>query len=340
MLYRPHVPVLTDVIIDLFRPASRDSLLDATLGTGGHTKAYLMASEPGGTVVGLDSDPRAIAAAQHYLFNYLDRVKFINTNFAFLKDSIVGGGILTSAGGNVISTGLKPVLKGQAAIAPNNTSNSLFTHILFDLGLGSHQLDDPAAGFSFQSDGPLNMKFGADSPLPDSSFQAVNYATQRLGHHPNAYELISQLSVPELTLLLHTLGEERYAGRIAQAIKRRIPATTHELAATVQQAVPASYEHGRINPATRTFQALRLAVNRELEALAVALPQAADLLQANGTIAVISFHSLEDRIIKQFFRQSKLSVVTKKPLTATPEEIKRNPRARTAKLRAARKTPG
>jgi 16S rRNA (cytosine1402-N4)-methyltransferase len=160
-----------------------------------------------------------------------------------------------------------------------------------------------------------------------------------LGHYPTAAELIAHQSDLELRHIIQTLGEERYAGRIAQALKRQHPATTEELADTVRQAVPKSYEHGRIDPATRTFQALRLAVNRELEALSQALPQAADLLVDNGTLAVISFHSLEDRIVKQYLRQSSLNVLTKKPLVAGTEEINCNPRSRTAKLRAAIKKP-
>lgn len=341
MLYHQHLPVLTAEIIDLFRPAPTDTLLDATIGTGGHALAYLAASGPNGKVIGLDTDAKAVAAARHYLVEYHDRVTLLTANFAFLKDSLMGGGIL---GQEATSPSVAQSMEtdGQNAlpgVSNQNTSKGLFTHILFDLGIGSHQLDDPTAGFSFQSDGPLNMRFGTGEQLPDSSFQCVNYVTQRLGHLPTAYELIARLSVPELTLIIRTLGEEKYAGRIAEAIKSHLPATTHELSGTVAQAVPAHYEHGRINPATRTFQALRLAVNRELEAIAQALPQAVDLLSENGTIAVISFHSLEDRIVKQFFRQSSLSLVTKKPITAAADEIKRNPRSRTAKLRAARKQP-
>jgi 16S rRNA (cytosine1402-N4)-methyltransferase len=342
MLYHQHIPVLTAEIVDLFRPTPTDTLLDATLGTGGHALAYLIASKPGGTVVGLDADAKAIATAKHYLAAYQDRVTFLTANFAFLKDSLIGGGILDSAASHPSAA---PSIAPDGQSTPpskvnKNTSHCLFTHILFDLGIGSHQLDDPTAGFSFQCDGPLNMKFGMGDKLPASSFQCVNYATQRLGHLPTAYELIARLSVPELTLIIRTLGEEKYAGRIAQAIKQQLPSTTQELSTIIAQAVPAHYEHGRINPATRTFQALRLAVNRELEALAQGLPQAADLLAENGTIAVISFHSLEDRIVKQYFRQSSLSLVTKKPITATANEIKSNPRSRTAKLRVARRKPG
>jgi len=342
MLYRPHTPVLTETIIKLFRPTARDILLDATLGTGGHAKAFLIASAPDGKVIGLDADAKAIVAAAHYLADYKNRVTFVTANFAFLKDSLMGGGILGSTGSNPSANRDRLGKKGQTlktSPAIKHTSNGLFTHILFDLGIGSHQIDDPTAGFSFLSDGPLRMLFGPNVHLPDSSFQSVNYATERLGHYPTAGELIAKLSVPELTLLIQILGEEKYAGRIAQAIKFSLPSTTQELATTIQQAVPVSYEHGRINPATRTFQALRLAVNRELEAISMALPQAADLLQANGLLAVISFHSLEDRVVKQFFRSSRLEMVAKKPLTASVDEIKRNPRSRTAKLRAARKPP-
>lgn len=340
MLYQRHTPVLTAELIDLFQPKSTDILLDATIGTGGHAAAYLATSAPGGQVVGLDADAKAIASAQHYLSAYQDRVTLLTANFANLKDSLLGGGILTSAANHpsVVPTGAPADQNVNPSLVIKKAPKGLFTHILFDLGIGSHQLGYEAAGFSFQSDGPLDMRFGSNQ-LPDSAFSSINYLTKRLGHSPTAQELLDHLTVAELTLLIKTLGEEKFAGRIAQAIKRHVPATTQTLAALISSAVPASYEHGRIHPATRTFQALRLAVNRELEALVQALPQATNLLAPEGIIAVISFHSLEDRIVKQFFRRS-LPAINKKPLRPSAAEIKSNPRARTAKLRAAKKPPG
>lgn len=185
------------------------------------------------------------------------------------------------------------------------------------------------------------MAYGALSKLPASQLQSLNWLESKLGVLPDVADVITHLSEEELSDLIRVYGEERYAGRIARALKRALPAAwrAKTLAQVIVDAVPARYEHGRIHPATRTFQALRLAVNRELEALSAALPQAVELLAPAGVLAVISFHSLEDRIVKNFFRDRKsmLETLTKKPITATAEEISQNPRSRSAKLRAATK---
>ncbi|MFH1353667.1 MAG: 16S rRNA (cytosine(1402)-N(4))-methyltransferase RsmH [bacterium] len=311
-----HRPVLTEEILALFQLKSGGRLLDATLGHGGHTAAYLTVAS-GSTVVGLDADPRALNQAKQNLKQFGDRVTYLHANFANLQDSLTGGGILPPK----------------------------FSHILFDLGLGSHQLADTRRGFSFQSSGPLSMRYGELRHMPDSHLTAVNHLTERLGHYPDAIELIMGLTPEQLAELIRFYGEERYARRIAAAIKSA-PGPLRDAAALAQviaSSTKTGYERGRIHSATRTFQALRLAVNRELEALEVVLPQAVDLLETKGVLAVISFHSLEDRIVKYFFRQHEnLEVLTKRPVTASQEEITNNPRARSAKLRAARlitKTP-
>jgi len=304
-----HTPVLVEEIIAIFNPTAESRLLDATLGNGGHTKAYLAKAGPGATVVGLDADPTAIATAQQELKEYDGRVTYINKNFANLNDALIGGGIVEP---------------------------SMFTHILFDLGIGSHQLADLARGFSWQSDTSLNMGYGPLKNLPPSNLPAINHLTNHLGKYPNAIDLIRQLAVSDLAKLLSEYGEERFAKRIANALKQANIETAHDVADVVHQAVPSRYDGGRLNPATRTFQALRLGVNRELEALAKALPQAIKHLAVGGTIAVISFHSLEDRIVKRFFKDAALTVLTKKPIRPMPEEIALNPRARSAKLRAAK----
>ncbi len=195
--------------------------------------------------------------------------------------------------------------------------------ILLDLGLSSFLLEGSGRGFSFLADEPLDMRM--DTRLPRT-----------------AKDLVNQLSRLQLEELIRAYGEERFASRIAKAIceaRRKKPIrTTRELAEIIMQAVPAKYRHGRLHPATRTFQALRLAVNRELENLKKFLETAPEVLKPGGRLVIISFHSLEDRLVKQAFRNdSRLLVLTKKPVTPSAEEIARNPRARSAKLRAAQR---
>lgn len=202
--------------------------------------------------------------------------------------------------------------------------------MLFDLGVSSAQLDRPERGFSFLADGPLDMRMDQ-------------------GGGPTAADLLARLSEKELADLIYRYGEERYSRRIARAIARvrvhRPLRTTGDLAAVIQGAVPPSYRRGRLHPATRTFQALRIAVNRELEVLEGALREAAAVLAPGGRLCVISFHSLEDRIAKQTFRTLSrgatacLRVLTKKPVVPSDREVRENPRARSAKLRVAERLP-
>lgn len=197
--------------------------------------------------------------------------------------------------------------------------------ILFDLGVSSHQLDTPSRGFSFRAEGPLDMRSDSTNPM-------------------TAATMIAEMDEQELADCLYRYGEERASRRIARAIKQQwySAMTTTELAAVVERVLPRSGTRG-IHPATRTFQALRIAVNRELDNLEAALPQAVDLLRPGGRLAVISFHSLEDRLVKWFFRNEahhhstggRLGILTKKPLTASREECAANPRSRSAKLRVA-----
>lgn len=198
--------------------------------------------------------------------------------------------------------------------------------VVFDLGVSSAQLDQPERGFSFLADGPLDMRM------------------DRSGG-PTAADLLNRLPESELADLIYRFGEERYSRRIARAVVRaremRPLLTTLDLASVIREAVPPSYRHGRLHCATRTFQALRIAVNRELDVLEEALRTAADVLAPGGRLCVISFHSLEDRIAKRTLRSLSqgpgpcLSILTKKPQTPTEEERRGNPRARSAKLRVA-----
>ncbi len=196
--------------------------------------------------------------------------------------------------------------------------------VIFDLGVSSPQLDRAERGFSFREDGPLDMRMD-----------------QREGR--TAADLVRDLPETELADLIYQLGEERYSRRIARAIVQArmqgVIGTTWQLAAVVERAVPASYRHGRIHCATRTFQALRIAVNRELDVLEPALRDAVDILAPGGRVCAVSFHSLEDRIVKHTFRslangsEASVRVLTKKPVTASESERSRNPRSRSAKLR-------
>jgi 16S rRNA (cytosine1402-N4)-methyltransferase len=202
--------------------------------------------------------------------------------------------------------------------------------VLFDLGVSSPQLDDPARGFSFMQDGPLDMRMDQ-------------------GAGETAADLVNSREEQELADIIFQYGEERYSRRIARAIVRernRGPIqTTGVLASLVAGAVPPAYRHGRIHCATRTFQALRIAVNRELERLEPSLRDAVDVLAPRGRICVISFHSLEDRIVKHTFRSlaqgpaARLALLTKKPILSSEQECRENPRARSAKLRVAERLP-
>lgn len=299
-----HLPVLLEETVRALavRPGGR--YLDCTLGDGGHARAILERSSPGGELLGIDADPQAIAAAEGRLREYGGKVRLANENFADLEAICM-------------KYDFRPV-----------------HGVLFDLGLSSRQLGDQGRGFSFQNDGPLDMRFSPDQET-------------------SAADIINQSSEAELAEMIRSYGEEPHSRQIARRIvKERPVATTLELAKIVEQAVGG--RKGKIHPATKTFQALRIAVNQELGNLKSALEQAVKLLGFGGRLVVISYHSLEDRIVKQFMsRESKdcicppgiprcvcghsasLSLVNKRVVTPSPEEVAANPRSRSAKLRAA-----
>lgn len=196
--------------------------------------------------------------------------------------------------------------------------------LLIDLGFSSEQLEGSKKGLAFTADEPLTMTYSPDEAP--------------------AYQILAELSEPEIKEMIQELGEERYAARIARAIysreRRELIRTTRELAEVIRAAVPGNYEHGRLNPATRTFQALRIYVNDELGNLRKVLGELPEIVRPGGSVAIISFHSLEDRIVKHEFRRlaqdNILEILTKRPIEASDEEISKNPRARSAKLRLAR----
>ncbi len=282
------------------RPRTRGWYLDCTVGLGGTAERVLQCSGPDGVLIGIDHDPMAVTHAHARLYAYRSRVRLMCENFRHVKTVM------------------------------RMANRELVDGILFDLGVSSWQLDQPERGFSFQQDGPLDMRMNPTCGQP-------------------AETLVNTLPETHLATIIHTLGEERYARRIARAIVRtrsHIPLrTTMDLSRVVQQAVPRSYRYGRLHPATRTFQAFRLAVNGELDALKVALNDVTDFLAPGGRLCVIAFHSLEDRVVKHTFRHvaqeasDQWTILTKKPVVPAREERMANPRARSAKLRVIERKP-
>lgn len=301
-----HEPVLVEETLRWLAPREDGRYLDATVGGGGHAERIL---EVGSRlqVVALDCDADAIEASGSRLGRFGERVRLIRSNFAQMRSVVTGE----------------------------------FDGVLFDLGVSSHQFDEAARGFSFAKDAPLDMRL--DQRLPQT-----------------AADLIAQAGEPELERMLREYGDEERAKRIAAEIGRARRSgpirTTAQLAAIVERVVPRR-RTDKVAPATRTFMALRMAVNQELENLKAGLAMAVTVLKPGGRLAVISFHSGEDRVVKEFFRRESrdcicppevvrcqcghrhtLEILTRKPVTPTPAEVGRNPRARSAKLRVAART--
>ncbi len=274
------------------------TIVDATVGTGGHSEKILEGILPGGCLIAIDRDQESLNLARERLAKYKNSCNFIHGNFSDI-DTIL-----------------------------RNLKVKRIDGILFDLGISSFQLENPERGFSFQQQGPLDMRLDRSSYI-------------------SAYDLVNNLNEEEISLLLRNFGQERWHNRIAHLLvqeRERHPiASTQELADIVVNAIPYRfrYRYYRIHPATRTFQAVRIAVNRELEALETAVKKAVDLLSRDARICIISFHSLEDRIVKLTFRrcaaEGKLQILTPRPLVTRYEEIQVNPSSRSAKLRVARK---
>jgi 16S rRNA (cytosine1402-N4)-methyltransferase len=291
-----HEPVLYAEVMAFLSPCPGGTYIDGTVGAGGHARGILERSSPDGRLLGIDLDVDALQLAQQVLADYGARVTLVHGSFAQVGTIARERGFYPADG------------------------------VLLDLGLSTMQLAAPERGFSFQLDGPLDMRFDRSAEV-------------------TAADLVNTLAEDELADILYRYGEERRSRRIARAIVQARPLyTTTELAQLVARVVR---RRGRIHPATRTFQALRIAVNRELEALAQGLEQAVEVLAPGGRLVVIAFHSLEDRIVKHYFRaQSKgngsrqgpmLRILTPHPVRPSHEEQERNPRSRSARLRAAEK---
>jgi 16S rRNA (cytosine1402-N4)-methyltransferase len=306
-----HVPVMADEVVAALAPVAGSRHVDATLGGGGHAERILEASDPDGRLLGLDADGAAIARVRSRLAaRFGDRLQLRQANFRDL------GSVAPEAGFEAVDG------------------------CLFDLGLSSFQLADAERGFGFRTGGPLDMRFDTGRGVP-------------------AAELLATLDADELTALFRRYGEEPFAGRIGRAIvesRRTAPIrTAEELAGVVARVAPGRAPgRRRVHPATRVFQALRIAVNEELDALQAGLAAAVDLLRPGGRLVVLSYHSLEDRIVKRFLqaerrgctcppeapvcvcgREPRLRLLGPKGVVPTPTEISANPRARSARLRAA-----
>ncbi len=302
-----HQSVLYHEIIHALRPKNGGRYVDGTLGAGGHAAGILALSTPDGQLLGLDVDPQALALARQKLAPFEKRVFLIQASYTTISKQLVDLGWDSVDG------------------------------TLFDLGASSMQFDNPWRGFSFLADGPLDMRFDPSNPL--TAADIVNFWTQA-----------------ELADIIYRFGEEPAARRIAQAIVDARPVQgTRNLATIIEKA---KGRRGSHHPATQTFQALRIAVNCELEAVERALPMAMQALGQGGRLAVIAFHSLEDRIVKEYFRRESrncicpphqpicncghravLREVNRRPVIASAEEVRNNPRARSAKLRVAEKLP-
>ncbi len=292
-----HIPVLLQETIDGLAIEKGDIFVDATLGAGGHSALVCERFGKDVQIIGIDADSDALARSGARLSKC--DIRTYQSNFR----------------------NLSTVLDHFHIVSINR--------LMMDLGLSSFQIEEGGRGFSFQKDEPLRMTFAKDPTDEEVT----------------AWDVVNTWHEENLADIIYGYGEERYSRRIARAIKeaRKIKPieTSAELRDIIIAAVPAAYRRGKIHPATRTFQAIRIAVNDELGSLTKALTDGFSRLSKGGRIGVISFHSLEDRIVKNFFKQKALDgegkLITKKPIIATDEEIRTNPRSRSAKLRIIEK---
>lgn len=295
-----HQPVLVDAVVRLLEVLPGQVILDGTVGLGGHAAELWPLTQPGGRYLGLDVDPAMLAVARERLAAHgAAGVELRHANYADV------GSVLAEAGLTAVD------------------------HMLLDLGVNSAQLADPTRGFSFDRDGPLDMRYDPAAPGTGA-----------------ALELVNSLSEAELADLFYSNAQEgasrKIARRICQARHSGRITTTRALARVVESvAASGEMRGGKLHPATRVFQALRIAVNAELDNLRQFLAQVCEFLRPGGKLAVISFHSLEDGLVKEFLRQAKtagtLEDLTRRPVVAAPQERAANPRSRSAKLRVARR---
>ena len=307
MMAAGHVPVLFNEVLEYACCREGAVFVDATLGSGGHSRGILERYSGIRRLIGLDCDQDAIDRATENLAPFKEKTTILQGNFRHLRRLLLQAGTESIDG------------------------------ILFDFGISTPQLKDPERGFGFGNDGALDMRM--DKSMPQT-----------------ARDLVEQMTARELETVISSYGEERFARRIAAAMKQAIAhnprLSTRELADLIFRAIPAKFHPEKIHPATRTFQALRIAVNDELAVIAEGLDQALELLTPGGRLLAISFHSLEDRIVKNRFRdwakdctcptdlpmcvcggKKRLRILTRKPLSATEAEQRENPSSRSARLR-------
>lgn len=302
-----HIPVLQKEVLEYLAPEPNQNFIDCTIGQGGHTLAILEKIAPYGKILGIDFDSEILKCLKLRIKHLLEkRLILVCDNFANLKKIVKKYNFKKVQG------------------------------ILFDLGISNWHLEKSGRGFSFLRNEALDMRY-----------RIVHFRRPSKSHDSlTAEEIVNDYSVQEIKKILREYGEERFAKRISQKIveerKKRKIKTTFQLVEIIKIVVPGWYRHKKIHFATKTFQALRIAVNGELNNLEKVLPQALEILEPQGRLVVISFHSLEDRISKNFLRDNSkkglLKILTKKPIRPTIIEIEINPRSRSAKLRAAIKT--
>lgn len=293
-----HTPVLLKQTIDLLDIKSGDIVVDATVGNGGHSKA-ICEHASGLTLICIDADQTAIDEASRTLAECSAKKVFVTSYYDQLKNII------------------------------DQNHISKVDKILFDLGLRTDQIENADRGFSFKSEGPLKMTFSIDGK----------------GNAVNAYDVVNSWGEENLADIIYGFGEETFSRRIAKAIvearDEKPIETTKQLADIVYNAVPFWYRHRKIHPATKTFQAIRMAVNRELAQIESSVNDAFEILNSHGRVAVITFHSLEDRLVKRIFHklveENRAKFINKKPIAPEDEEIKQNPKSRSAKLRVIEK---
>jgi len=291
-----HIPVLQKEVIEYLDPKPNENFVDCTVDGGGHTLSILEKTKPGGKILGIDFDSVILETTRGKIEDSEYKGRFIAANDNFAN------------------------LKNIAD--KNNFKN--ISGILFDLGYSSWHLEESKRGFSFQKNESLDMRYSVQGDL-------------------SAEKIVNLWPREEIERILKEYGEEEFSKSIAKNIvkerKGKLLETTLDLVSVVEKSVPGWYRHQKIHFATKTFQALRIAVNDELSNIEKALPQALEILEKGGRMAVISFHSLEDRIVKNFLKNKEkgnyITILTKKPITPSQEEIENNPRARSAKMRSA-----
>lgn len=304
-----HVSVLLKEVIALFDPKTNENFMDATIGEGGHAKAILEKTVPSGILLGIDRDESQLERAKRTLRKFKKRTILIKGSF-----------------GDILS------------IVKEENRNIVWSGVLFDLGWSQAQIEKSGRGFSFLKDEQLDMRYDAN---PSDNKQQTNYNKSL-----TAKEIVNRWGQEDIECILREYSQERFTRPIAKAIvkerKNKPIQTTLQLVDIIKKSTPAWYHHQKIHPATKTFQALRIAVNDEFSMLERGLNQAFKLISKNGKIVVISFHSGEDRIVKGIFKECQAQgmgeILTKKPITPSLYEIRENPHSRSAKLRGFLKT--